>query len=151
MLGGSQGRDVETSISYIQSTKFSKLSILVTFCFCHWQIDRLKMEGTVQLVFLVQIFCKYYTLTRSMVQSIKTHNYRFVNFTPWELATNYISGHVLVDRRWATRPRAFPFNFSMPLAKRVPPVSLYQNIDPTKCLRNQLEMVRSVTFGGCHW
>ena len=57
------------------------------------------MEGTVQLVFLVQIFCKYYTLTRSMVQSIKTHNYRFVNFTPLELATNYISGHVLVDRR----------------------------------------------------
>ena len=100
MLGGTQGRDVETSISYIQSTKFSKLSILVPFAFV---TDRLigwiEMEGTVQLAFLVQIFCKYYTLTRSMVQSIKTHNYRFVNFTPLELATNYLSGHVLVDRR----------------------------------------------------
>ena len=34
------------------------------------------------------------------------------------------------------------------LAKRVAPVSLYQNIDTTKCLRNQLGVLRSVTI--CH-
>ena len=38
-----------------------------------------------------------------------------------------------------------------PLAKRVATFSLYQNIDPTKCLRNQLGMVRSVTIGRCNW
>ena len=37
------------------------------------------------------------------------------------------------------------------LAKRVAPVSLYQNIVPTKCLRNQLGMVRSITIGLCNW
>ena len=37
------------------------------------------------------------------------------------------------------------------LAKRVAPVSLYQNIDPTKCLRNHLGMVRSVAIGRCNW
>ena len=38
-----------------------------------------------------------------------------------------------------------------PLAKRVAPVSLYQNIVPTKCLRNQLGMVRSITIGRFNW
>ena len=38
-----------------------------------------------------------------------------------------------------------------PLDKRVAPVSLYQNIVPTKCLRNQLGMVRSITIGLCNW
>ena len=38
-----------------------------------------------------------------------------------------------------------------PLAKQVAPVSLYQNIVPTKCLRNQLGMVRSITIGRCNW
>ena len=38
-----------------------------------------------------------------------------------------------------------------PLAKRVALVSLYQNIDPTKCLRNQLGMRRNVTIGRCNW
>ena len=38
-----------------------------------------------------------------------------------------------------------------PLAKRVALVSLYQNIDPTKCLRNQLGMRRNVTTGRCNW
>ena len=38
-----------------------------------------------------------------------------------------------------------------PLAKGVAPVSLYQNIVPTKCLRNQLEMVRSITIGRFNW
>ena len=38
-----------------------------------------------------------------------------------------------------------------PLAKRVAPVCLYQNIDPTKCLRHQLGMIRGVTIGRCNW
>ena len=38
-----------------------------------------------------------------------------------------------------------------PLAKRVAPVSLYQNIVPTKCLRNQLGMIRSITIGRFNW
>ena len=37
------------------------------------------------------------------------------------------------------------------LCKRVAPVFLYQNIVPTKCLRNQLGMVRSITIGLCNW
>ena len=37
-----------------------------------------------------------------------------------------------------------------PLAKQVAQVSLYQNIVPTKCLRNQLGMVRDVTIGRCN-
>ena len=38
-----------------------------------------------------------------------------------------------------------------PLANRVAPVSLYQTIVPTKCLRNQLGMVRSITIGRFNW
>ena len=38
-----------------------------------------------------------------------------------------------------------------PLAKQVAPVSLYQHIVPTKCLRNQLGMVQSITIGRCNW
>ena len=38
-----------------------------------------------------------------------------------------------------------------PLARRVAPVSLYQNIGPTECLRNQLGMARSFTIGRCNW
>ena len=38
-----------------------------------------------------------------------------------------------------------------PLAKQVAPVSLYQNIVPKKCLRNELGMVRSITIGRCNW
>ena len=33
-----------------------------------------------------------------------------------------------------------------PLAKRLAPVSLYQNFDPTKCLRNQPAMVKIFTI-----
>ena len=38
-----------------------------------------------------------------------------------------------------------------PLAKQVAPLSLYQNIVPTKCLQNQLGMVRSLTIGRSNW
>ena len=38
-----------------------------------------------------------------------------------------------------------------PLAKRLATVSLYQNIDPTKCLRNQLEMAQNVKIYWCNW
>ena len=53
------------------------------------------------------------------------------------------------------RPRPLLFEncnqrFS-PLAKRAPPVSLYKEVDPKKSLRNQLEMVRSLTIGLCSW
>ena len=53
------------------------------------------------------------------------------------------------------RPRPLLFEncnqrFS-PLAKRAAPVSLYKKVDPKKCLRNQLEMVRSLTIGWCSW
>ena len=39
---------------------------------------------------------------------------------------------------------------SAPLAKRVAPVSLYQNIGPTKCLQNQLGMARIATVCWCN-
>ena len=53
------------------------------------------------------------------------------------------------------RPRPLLFEncnqrFS-PLAKRAAPVSLYKKVDPKKCLRDQLGMVRSVTTGCCSW
>ena len=38
-----------------------------------------------------------------------------------------------------------------PLAKPAAPVSLYKKVDPKKCLRNQLGMVRSLTIGRCSW
>ena len=38
-----------------------------------------------------------------------------------------------------------------PHAKRVAPVSLYQNFDPTKCLRNQPRMVKIFTIWRCSW
>ena len=42
--------------------------------------------------------------------------------------------------------RRFP-----PLAKQVAPLSLYQNIVPTKCLRNHPGMFQSITIGRCNW
>ena len=38
-----------------------------------------------------------------------------------------------------------------PLVKEVAPVSLYQNIALTKCLRTELGMVRSIAIGRCNW
>ena len=59
----------------------------------------------------------------------------------------------IIWSRDGTRPplfenwnRRFP-----PLAKQIAPLSVYQNIVPTKCLRNQLGMVRSITIGRCNW
>ena len=37
------------------------------------------------------------------------------------------------------------------LARRVAPFSLYQNIVPTECLRNQLGMAPSFTIGRYNW
>ena len=53
------------------------------------------------------------------------------------------------------RPRPLLFEncnqrFS-PLTKRATPVSLYKIVDPKKCLRDQIGMVRRVTTGLCSW
>ena len=60
-----------------------------------------------------------------------------------------IIGHVIDHALFCSK---IPCNQRFPpLAKRVAPVSRCQNIDPIKYLRNQHEMVRSVTIGRCNW
>ena len=68
----------------------------------------------------------------------------------------YIYTYIYIQISWPRdRPRPLLLENCnqrfLPLAKRVAPVSLYQNIYPTKCLRNQLGIVRSVTIGRCNW
>ena len=69
---------------------------------------------------------------------------------------NLIKLRKKITINWS-RDRPRPLSFENcnqrfpPLAKRAAPVFLYKKIDPTKCLRNQLGMVRNVTIGWCSW
>ena len=61
---------------------------------------------------------------------------------------SYLFGHVI---EYALHCSKIATNDSHHFAKRAAPVSQYQNIVPTKYLRNQLGMVWSITIGRLNW